>query len=111
MSKYGMKQALRESVLECLQFLLLSAANRTDRQWGTEVTLEQAKTITSNLGDTLVAALTFAVSTEFGTGKHCCTCHSMPLDGGVSVILLPGCYVGVKHVLCWSDDCTRGRST
>ena len=90
-----MKQALRESVLECLQFLLLSAANRTDRQWGTEVTLEQAKTITSNLGDTLVAALTFAVSTEFGTGKHCCMSHSMPY-GGVSVIFASWLLCGRK---------------
>ena len=62
MSKYGMKQALRESVLECLQFLLSAAADRTDRRWGPEVTSEQAKKIASNLGDMLVAALTFAVS-------------------------------------------------
>ena len=67
MSKYGMKQALRESVLECLQFLLASSSSdRTDRHWGVEVKLEQAKKISSDLGDMLVAALIFAVSTD-----HC----------------------------------------
>ena len=66
-----MKQALRESVLECLQFLLSLSSDRTDRQWGVEVKLEQAKKITSDLGDTLVAALIFAVSTVWSFPTFC----------------------------------------